>query len=144
VFKRYELSAGERGYIIIVAPSKKQATIIKSYLSGFFNDNKFLAPYLFKETAEEIQLTNNIVISCLSSDYRTIRGYTAIAAICDEIAYLSIEGYKPDVEVIRALRSRLMSTDGPLICISSPYARRGMLWEIYKRHYGNDKSQILC
>lgn len=144
VFKEYDLSPGERGFIILIAPSKKQATIIKSYLSGFFNDNKFLSPYLEKETAEEVQLANGVVISCLSSDYRTIRGFTAVACVIDELAYLAIEGYKPDVEVVRALRSRLMSTGGPLICISSPYARRGMLWETYKRHYGNDKSRILC
>jgi len=63
--------------------------------------------------------------------------------VIDEIAYLSIEGYKPDVEVIRALRSRLMSTGGPLIAISSPYSRRGHLYEMYKRHYSNDDSNIL-
>jgi hypothetical protein len=144
VFKEYKLSAGERGYIIIVAPSKKQSRIIKNYLSSFFTDNQFLAPYMAKESTEEIELSNNVAIGTLASDYRTLRGYTCIAAIVDEIAYLSIEGSKPDVEIIRALRSRLLSTDGPLICISSPYARRGMLWETYKRHFGNDDSKILC
>jgi hypothetical protein len=144
VFKRYELSPGEKGHIIIVAPSVKQAKIIKTYLSSFFTDNPLLAGYLDKELNEEIYLTNNIIISTLASNFRTIRGYTAIAAIVDEVAYLNIEGFAPDTEIIRALRSRLLSTDGPLICISSPYARRGMLWETYKRHYGNDDSQILC
>lgn len=73
VFKNWDLSPGELAYVILIAPSKKQATIIKNYLSGFFNENQFLKPYLSKETAEEIQLTNGVVISCLSSDYRTIR-----------------------------------------------------------------------
>lgn len=142
-FKRYELSAGEKGHIIIVAPSVKQAKIIKHYLSSFFTDNPLLAGYIDKELNDEIYLTNNVVISTLASNFRTIRGYTAIAAIVDEVAYLNIEGFAPDTEIIRALRSRLLSTDGPLICISSPYARRGMLWDIYKRHYSNDDSNIL-
>ncbi len=30
------------------------------------------------------------------------------------------------------------TTNGLLVCISSPYARRGALWEFYKRHYGPD------
>jgi len=143
VFKEYELSPGERGFILLVAPTKKQARIIKGYLSSFFTDNHFLRPYLARETAEDVELTNNIVIACLSSDYRSLRGYTAIAAIVDEVAYLSIEGQKPDLEVIRALRSRLLSTGGPLICISSPYAKRGTLYETFKRHYGKDDSKIL-
>jgi hypothetical protein len=143
-FKQYDLSPGEKGHIIIVAPSVKQAKIIKHYLSSFFTNNSLLAGYMDKELNEEIYLTNNIVISTLASNFRTIRGYTAIAAIVDEVAYLNIEGFAPDTEIVRALRSRLLSTDGPLIAISSPYARRGMLWEIYKRHFGNDKSQILC
>lgn len=143
VFKKYKLSPGEKGYIIIVAPTKRQATIIKRYLSSFFNDNDFLKPFLVRETSEEIELNNDIIIAVLSSDYRSLRGYTAVAAIVDEIAYLNLEGAKPDVEVVRALRTRLTSTGGPLICISSPYAKRGMLYEVHKKHFGKSKSQIL-
>jgi hypothetical protein len=29
-----------------------------------------------------------------------------------------------------------LTTHGPLIAISSPYARRGELWTTFKRHYG--------
>jgi len=143
IFKKYSLSSGENGYIIIVAPTKRQAGIIKRYLSSFFNDNAFFSPFLVRETSEEIELNNNIIIAVLSSDYRSLRGYTAVAAIVDEIAYLNLEGSKPDVEVIRALRTRLTSTGGPLICISSPYAKRGMLYEVHKKHYGKSKSRIL-
>lgn len=145
VFKQYKLSIGEKGFIICVAPTIKQAKIVKSYLSGFFNDNPFLKDYLSRETATEIELTNNIVITCISSDYRSLRGYTAVACIVDEIAYLMIEGNstRPDIEIVRALRSRLLNTDGPFIAISSPYAQVGMLYNIYKRHYGKSKSSVL-
>jgi hypothetical protein len=30
----------------------------------------------------------------------------------------------------------LATTGGPLILASSPHARRGVLWEMFKRHYG--------
>src|SRR5262249_16137542 len=30
------------------------------------------------------------------------------------------------------------TTGGPLILASSPHARRGVLWEVFKRHYGPD------
>jgi hypothetical protein len=143
VFREYQLSPGEKGFVLVVSPTKKQSNLVKRYLSSFFNDNEFLSPYLVRETSEEIELTNNVIIAVLSSDYRTLRGYTAIAAIIDEIAYLTIEGSKPDTEVVRALRSRLMTTKGPLICISSPYAKRGSLYQTFKRHYGKNDSRIL-
>ncbi len=143
VFKEYDLSPGEVGYVLIVAPSKRQAGIIKRYVSSFFHDNDFLRPFVKNETKEEIELNNGLAIAVLSSDYRSLRGYTAIAAIVDEVAYLNAEGQKPDLEVVRALRGRLMTTRGPLVCISSPYAKRGTLYDTHKRNFGKDDSPIL-
>ena len=42
----------------------------------------------------------------------------------------------PDVEILNAVRPALATTQGPLIAISSPYARRGALWDTYKKHFG--------
>ncbi len=42
----------------------------------------------------------------------------------------------PDSEILDALRPGLATTGGPLIAISSPYARRGQLYETWRRHYG--------
>jgi hypothetical protein len=143
VFREYSLSPGETGFVLIVSPTKRQSAIIKAYLSSFFHDNPFFAPFLVRETSEEVELSNKLTIMVLSSDYRSLRGFTAVAAIIDEVAYLSLEGAKPDIEVVRALRSRLTSTRGPLICISSPYAKRGTLYETHKRHFGKEGSRIL-
>ena len=143
VFRRYKLSPGELGYILIVAPTRRQAGIIWRYLLSLFKDIAFLSPFLLSETREEIQLTNNISILVMSSDYRSLRGFTAVAGIIDEVAYLSAEGQRPDIEVVRALRGRLVSTRGPLIAISSPYAKTGTLYDTYKRHFGKDDSPIL-
>jgi len=141
VFRKYKLSHGETGFVLIVAPTKQQANIILNYLSSFFTDNKFLHPYLKSDAYGEVELTNNITISVMSSDYKSLRGFTAVACIVDEIAFINIDGSKPDIEVIRALRSRLTSTGGPLIAISSPYAKRGQLYENHKRHFGVDGSR---
>ena len=42
----------------------------------------------------------------------------------------------PDVEILNAVEPGLATTGGPLILASSPHARRGVLWEVFKRHYG--------
>src|SRR4030081_824079 len=36
----------------------------------------------------------------------------------------------PDIEIINAVRPGLATTRGPLIIASSPYARRGALWDV--------------
>jgi hypothetical protein len=142
-FKKHSLSKGEVGYILIVAPTRKQAGIIKNYVSGFLYDHPLLKGHVVRETSEEIELDNRIGISTLASDFRSLRGFTAVACIVDEIAYMNLEGTKPDVEVVRALRTRLVSTGGPLLCIGSPYAKKGELYKVYRKHFGLDGSEIL-
>ena len=42
----------------------------------------------------------------------------------------------PDVEILNAVEPGLATTGGPLILASSPHARRGVLWEVFRRHHG--------
>ena len=51
----------------------------------------------------------------------------------------SDDSANPDREIINALRPSMATVPGALLVgISSPYARRGLLWEQYRRHYGQD------
>ena len=67
-----------------------------------------------------------------------MRGYTLAAGICDELAFWrSEDAANPDFEVLAALRPAMATIPGSLLlCASSPYARRGALWETYSRHFG--------
>ena len=38
--------------------------------------------------------------------------------------------------VLNAVRPALATTGGPLVCISSPHARTGALWETFQRDFG--------
>jgi hypothetical protein len=68
---------------------------------------------------------------------RGVRGTTCVAVICGEIAFWrSEESTNPDADILHAVRPTLATSGGPLICISSPYARRGALWDTYGRFYG--------
>ena len=42
----------------------------------------------------------------------------------------------PDVEVLAAARPGLMTTRGPILMASSPYSKKGVLWDTFKKHYG--------
>lgn len=143
-FREYPvLAAGELGHIIIVSPTKLQSGVIKRYLGGFFSQNAFLKSLVVRETQSEIELSSGVSILVLTSDFRSLRGYTAIAAIVDEIAFFYSEGSRPCHEAIRALRPALATTGGPLIAISTPYARRGILYDMWKGHYGKESDVLV-
>ena len=67
-----------------------------------------------------------------------MRGFTLLAASCDEVAFWwSDDSFaSPDVQTLAALRPGLLTTQGPLVLASSPYARKGVLWDAYNNHYG--------
>src|SRR5258708_26108471 len=58
--------------------------------------------------------------------------------MADELAvwYVDTAYANPDVEILNAVGPGLATTGGPLILASSPHARRGVLWDVFKRHYG--------
>jgi hypothetical protein len=58
--------------------------------------------------------------------------------VCDEAAFWrNEESANPDVEILAALRPAMATIpDAMLLVISTPYARRGVLWDAYRRHFG--------
>ena len=56
----------------------------------------------------------------------------------------SEDSANPDTEIVNALRPAMATVPEPLLLgISSPYARRGVLWESYRQHYGQDDDPVL-
>jgi hypothetical protein len=66
------------------------------------------------------------------------RSKTVLGAILDEVAFFrSDESVNPDREIIRGMKPGMSTIPGALLLgLSSPYARRGVLWEKYQEHYG--------
>jgi hypothetical protein len=63
--------------------------------------------------------------------------------IADEVAFWHIDGANPDKEIINALRPSLATLGGKLLALSSPYARRGILWDAYRVNFGKNNQRIL-
>src|ERR1019366_3367539 len=116
---------------------QRQATIILEYATAAFNASPILRQLITNKTADALELTNRITIEVRAASFRRLRGPTYIAVVGDESAFwLNENSANPDDEILNAVRPGLASTGGPLILISSPYARRGELWRLYNRHYG--------
>lgn len=139
-----KLSKGELGLVPIISPSKSQSRIVKGYLRSIF-ETPLLANEVETETREGFELKNGTRIEILAGDWRTIRGFTLLAAIVDEAAFFGVEDtkIKSDTELMRALQPSLATTGGKLIAISSPYARKGWCYHSHKKQHANDQGTTL-
>jgi hypothetical protein len=97
------------------------------------------------ERVEAIDLDDGVSIEVATAFVRAPRGYTVVAALCDELAFWSSENSaNPDSEVLGALRPGTATIpDAMLVCASSPPARRGVLFDAYKRYFGRDGAPVL-
>jgi hypothetical protein len=143
-WKQY-LSPGERGWIFVIATDKSQAGIIKKYISGIFHQVKCLRGQIAKETQETIELKNGISIAVKTASFRSVRGYTLLACILEEMAfYRSEDSANPDKEILAAVRPALATIpDSLLLGISTPYSRSGILWEQFKNYYGKPGGPLI-
>ena len=144
-FRTYRLARGERGVFMVLAADRRQARVVMRYVKGFLHSSPLLAQLVTRETQTEVELTNGVTIEIHTVSFRSVRGYTLVGAICDEIAYWPTdESASPDTEVLQALRPAMATVSGALLlCISSPYARRGELWRAYRDQYGKDSERVL-
>jgi hypothetical protein len=146
-FRSYRdlLAPGERATVMLIAADRKQARTVFRYVAGLLDAVPMLAALVEHRTRERIDLRNGVTIEVHTCSYRAVRGYTIVAVVADEIAFwLDESSANPDVEVIGGLRPALATVPGGLLlCLSSPYARRGALWRAHKEHYGRERDEVL-
>ena len=147
VFAGHEtkLAKGERGIVLVCAPTRAQSRVVKDYLRAVF-DTPILQNEVASETREGFELNNGTRIEILAGDWRTVRGYTLLAAIVDEVCFFGYDTeskVKSDTELIRAIKPSLATVGGKLIAISSPYAMKGWSYANWKRNFRNNSGTTL-
>jgi hypothetical protein len=138
------LARGETGVLLCVAQDQRVAKKLLDFIEANLQDSEILGQLIKGRTQDSIELSNNIVIEVRPASFRKLRGPTYIAMIADELAfwYTDASFAHPDVEVIAAARPGLLTTGGPIIMASSPYAKQGVLWDTFKKHYGPDGAPL--
>jgi hypothetical protein len=138
-FREYRayLSPGERGMVIIIAVDRRQARTIFRYLRAMLTRVPMLARLIEREWSEGFDLKSGVSIEIGTASFRSVRGATIVAALCDELAFwLSEDSANPDYEILDALRPGMATIpNAMLLCASSPYARRGALHDTFARYY---------
>jgi hypothetical protein len=140
------LAPGERGTVLVLATDRRQARVIMRYAKGLIDSVPALAAMVTNETTESIELDNGVTIEISTASYRAVRGHTVIAALLDEAAFWrdSETSANPAREVLDALRPAMATIPGAMLLVAtSPYARRGIVWESYRRSFGKDDPNVL-
>ena len=140
-----QLAPGELAVVPIIAADRKQARQVLGYLRGLLALEEF-KPYLARSLKETVELTSGVNIEVHTGSYRTVRGYTLIGAVLDEVAFWRTDdgSANPDTEVVSALRPGMATVPNALLLgLSSPYAARGELYKAVERSFGQDDPRVL-
>src|SRR5262245_14141942 len=132
------LVPGERGVLVCVALDRRVAKIILVYVEDCFERSAMLEQLIVNRTADALELANGVIMEVRPASFRKLHCPTYIAVVADELAfwYVDTAYANPDVEILNAVEPGLATTGGPLILASSPHARPGVLWDVFRRHYG--------
>src|SRR6516162_4063244 len=135
---RQYLAPGERGVVLVIASDRKQARVIFRYVKALLLGVPMLRKLVEREVAEAFDLNNGTSIEIMAASYRSLRGYTVIAALLDELAFWPTDdSANPDTEIIAAIKPAMATIpNAMLLCASSPYAQRGALFTAFKQHFG--------
>jgi hypothetical protein len=148
VFRNWQpfLSPGEVGTVKVIATDRKQARVIHRYCRALLRQVPAFTSLINRETDDEIVLNNRITIEIQTASFRSVRGFTCIAVLADEIAFWRSDenSANPDAEIIAAIRPAMATVPGAMfLAASSPYARRGELHQAYRQHHGHDGTPVL-
>lgn len=140
------LAPGERARIPIIAKSVDEAGQIRAYVVALLRSSPVLECLLEgAPIAETVKLTTRCDFRIVAMSLTAGRSRCVPAALLDETAFWrSDESATPDRDVIRGITPGMTTVDRPLLLgLSSPYAKRGVLYEAYRDHYGREDDPVL-
>jgi hypothetical protein len=143
------LRPGEKGVCLCLAQTQQVARQLLDFVEENLTGSEILKQRFVRRTSEMIELTDGVTIEVRPASGRKLRGPTFIGLICDELAHWQVEEYlqDPDVAILGAARPGMLTMRahgwGQVIMASSPFIRRGVLWDTYNDHYGKDEPGFL-
>jgi hypothetical protein len=144
------LALGGRPVVLLVAPTTEQAKIDLAYVHGILEGSPILRGMLTNRTATSVELrtrTGIVEIQVVSANFRSIRGRAICAAVIDESAFLrQEESSQPDIEIVNAITPALgrFGKRGVLLVVSTPYSKRGVLYQGYRKYFGSEDADSIC
>lgn len=137
---RHPIPPNERGVVLVVAPIVRQAKSTFRTIHKMISRSPVLRDLIegVKQGGDEweISLSTGVDIRVVAANSRTVRGDLLVGVILEEGAFFrdsDTEQYNLQ-EIIDALRPGLLTIPSSrLICITSPWAQVGPVWEAYQK-----------
>jgi hypothetical protein len=142
-----KLRPGENPLCLLLARDKDQAQTVLRYIKALFKDNPALREMVTRETRTGLELVNGVVVEVMRNDHRAVRGRSILCCVMDELAHWQTESptIAPDLETYRAVIPSLATLpSAKLIMISTPFAKRGLLYEKHAQYFGKDEPDVLA
>jgi hypothetical protein len=140
------LAPGEKASVMLIAQDRKAARVALRYLRSLIGQHPVLKQLVVRQSEETIELKCSTVIEVVTASFRSTRGYSVAAILADETSFWRSEedGANPASEIFTALRPSMSTLPGSLLMVATtPYSRRGIVYETFKRHWGQDGDPIL-
>lgn len=149
------IAQGQRAHFFIVSRTIKQSTQVFRYARQMVERNEELSALLECEPTEsnnaggELKFINGASLSCFAAIKASARGFTVLGAVFDEFAWLNPDedSANQDEEVVTAVRYGAAPPEGApprrMLVISSPAAKRGLVWDLWSQHYGRPDAPVL-
>jgi len=138
------LGPGEVATTALIASDRRQARQLMNYVQGLIEESPIISAELVKKTTETVEFAHRSVIEVHTGSFRSTRGYSFACVLLDELAFYRDDmSAIPDIELVRAVRPGLTNLKGRLLAFSSPHARRGHLWNMYRTHYGEPSAVLV-
>ena len=146
LFEKWPLRPGEQGRIIVIATNRDQAGVIFGYIKTLLTTQPMFEGKITRMTSDAVDLNNGIGIEIHTANFRSVRGYKIVAALCDEIAFWANEegAANPDHEILNAIRPGMITVPKSMFLFaSSPFEQRGELYDAHQKYYGQDDAPAL-
>jgi len=143
------LKPRQRAVVMLLAQHRKGSGALFGSVLGLLEHVPALKGMIVKvqdaPDDKSIKLSNGVTIEVFPAHYKSVRGPMILAALCDESAFWwsDTDSANPDREVLRALRPGMLHVPTAfLLQLSSPYAKKGALWDTYDKHFGKDGDRL--
>ncbi|MGH7393261.1 MAG: hypothetical protein ACREM3_27975 [Candidatus Rokuibacteriota bacterium] len=139
------LAKGERATVVLVAQDARATKIAFGYIRDYLTRSPLLAPLVADVLASEITLTSGVTVACFPSTIKSLRGWSIPVGVMDELAFFRLEGSaNADTEIQQSIRRGMINFPATkLVKISTAYMRSGVLYEDFKRAFGQRDADLL-
>jgi hypothetical protein len=153
MLRAYPLAPGETAICGVAAADRDQARVLLEYVAAPFREapalRTLVAPtsawaalrrLVARETRSSVDLSTGVSAEVRAGHFGRIRGRTFCHCSLDELGFWPDDetGSNPASEVVTAVRPALATLGGQLVVTTSPFTKRGVVWETFNRFFGRD------